>query len=112
MGLNRALGELQSHFTGRHRIVPTEKWMDTELGAQVWFLAQSSFGQAGAILPVHFNDDEILVQEYPDHPGIIFFFCKRVAGRERYFSVPIAFQAETLGDLKTAGKWDDPPKNN
>lgn len=112
MGFNRIMGELTDHFKGQHRIVPTAKWMDSELGAQVWLLAQKSFAQVGGILPIHFDDDEMLVQEYPDHPGIIFFFCKRIAGRERYFSVPITFSPGTLADLKASGRWEDPPPLN
>jgi|GEM_PF-5949568 len=85
--------------------VPLAKWADTNLWRQASDRARASFQAKGAMLPIVFNAQDVLVQEYPTRNTIAFLFCRRVAGEMLYVPVVLRLPPETVVELRLAGRW-------
>lgn len=107
--LNHMLGEPIGKL-GIGQVVPVSKWADTTLFDFACERAEQSFVRAGAILPIEFEEQEILVQEYPaaQPPAIAFLFTKKIAGKQKYHPCVINLTPEIVSELVTAGRWQRP----
>jgi hypothetical protein len=107
--LDRVNGEKGDHklLGFGHRVAPNAKWRDTEFFAHACKMAVESFRKTRKILPrlIKFDDDEWMVQEYPIQGAIVFFFQKRLAGRDFYFAAPFWLSKKVQAELATVGRW-------
>ena len=77
-GLDRMNGELIEDL-GRGWInVPIAKWADTWFWAEACAQAETAFRKAGCQITVTFDEQSVLVQEYPLAKKVAFIFHRRV----------------------------------
>lgn len=65
--LDKTQGELLQDLGPAYIVVPTSKWRDTPMYDQACDAARAAFAKSGALLPVVFDDSNIITQEYPRH---------------------------------------------
>lgn len=106
-GLDKENGEAIGEL-GVGMIVPVEKWADTTFFELACDRAEESFIKAGALQPIEFREDDILVQEYPGQDAIAFLFHRRVLGKSRYHPCVIKLSPDVIAELVTAGRWQRP----
>ena len=115
MPLNHEEGEV---LTGEglekamYRVVPLEKWKGHQLfeiaaGYAILAFAQST---GSPILDVGgwkagFQDDQVLVQEYPLHNRLAFIFTTSHAGENLYYPYIWTLPDETVSELINTNKW-------
>ena len=95
------IGDLGRHFL----IVPLAKWSDTPLWQDACRRAQHALVKKGALLPIVFDEQSVLIQEYPTQARILFLFARKVAGKWVYVPVVMALSDETIAWLKMSGRW-------
>lgn len=95
------IGELGRKFT----IAPLSKWADTPLWAEATKKATAAFIKRGALIPVVFDEQSVLIQEYPTQQRIVFLFARHVAGKPFYLPVVMALAPETISYLQMSGRW-------
>ncbi len=127
MPLNRETGEPLP--IGRSRPVPAAKYREltevrvpylyeegkqfksTREGLRPMYLdaitrAADAFKREGAMLPISFPEDAILVHEYPDAGLVEFVFAREVAGKELYVRIPpYPLHPSVIGWLKATNRW-------
>jgi len=69
--------------------------------------AAEAFAASGALRPVTFDDDHILVQEYPGTQQIAFIFARPVAGQPMHYPYIFTLSRQAIAELRTAGRWED-----
>lgn len=105
MALDKHKGEVIGSLGPGYRVVPFAKWMDTPLPKIAVERAIKSFMKKGALLPIRFQDDDVLVQEYPQDGRLAFVFQRVVRGRVLHAPIVFKFPPETIADLRLAGRW-------
>lgn len=80
-------------------------WKHTSLWDEACKDAARVFHIEGALLPVVFDDRQILVQEYPRDRKLVFIFCRPVAQRELFHIFTFDLPPEMIAELKVTGKW-------
>lgn len=103
--LNKERGEIIGDLGRGFRIVPNEKWRDTMLWTQAAKFAVAAFVKSGALLPIHFDDDHVLVQEYPIDSKIAFIFERKVAGKEMLYPYVFSLSPKAIAELRVSGRW-------
>lgn len=98
-------GELIGDLGRGFRVVPNAKWRDTLLWTQASENAIRAFCTSGALLPISFSDDDILVQEYPLRNQIAFIFERRVAGKEMIYPYVFTLSPNAVAELRNTGRW-------
>jgi hypothetical protein len=96
-------GELLGDLGSDYRVVPHEKWIDTNLFTEAGGRAAAAFVASGAIQPITF--EQILVQEYPDSGRVAFLFSRRISGKWHYAPVVLALAPHVIAELQMAGRW-------
>lgn len=101
-----------NHETGEHieglgigSVVPLSKWADTNLFEAAFEDAERAFIKSGAILPIAFDEREILVMEYPHQDRIVFLFCKHIAGTEKLYPAVIKLTPPLVAELVNMNRW-------
>ena len=70
--------------------------------------ARSAFLEQGALVPIVFSEDAILVQEYPSEGMVEFIFVRRIAGEEMFVRIPpYTLPPDLIGWLKATDRWRD-----
>lgn len=70
--------------------------------------ARSAFLEQGALVPIVFSEDAILVQEYPSEGMVEFIFARRIAGEEMFVRIPpYTLPPDLIGWLKATDRWRD-----
>lgn len=103
--LDRANGELIGNLGRQFQIVPLNKWADTPLWSQAVKSAIGAFEKKGALHPISFDEQHVLVQEYPTQGRIAFIFARKIAGQEHFLPVVMKLDERTIAELKMAGRW-------
>lgn len=103
--LNRVTGELIESLGPGHVVAPLSRWADTSLFEEAADRAAAVFHKAGAILPITWDEEDILVQEYPQLHKLAFIFARRIAGKARYHVAVIALPPSTVAELRMSGRW-------
>lgn len=106
-GLNREQGEYLEGLGGGHRVVSPDKWKHTPFWDIAHVQAVQEMQKAGALMPISFGEDGLLVQEYEhnDPPCLVFVFCRAIAGEPAYSIQKFEFSADMVGALRAAGLW-------
>lgn len=109
MGLNRELGEYMPEFGHQYRVVKTLKWSGSPFMETACQHAAGIFKASGALSPVRFFEDEILIQEYPVSRRLLFLFCKRVNGNDLYTHYVFDLSPAVIEQFRVSNMWDDMP---
>ncbi len=105
MGLNRVQGELIGDLGRGYVIAPTSNWSDTILFEQAAEHAFAAFRQSGSMSIKHFDEDEVLVQEYPQKRKLAFLFCRKIQGNVHYYPFVYDLPDEMIAELRNMGRW-------
>lgn len=112
MPLNHELGEPIDGLPSQFRVVPNTKWRETQMFEQAATIAAEAFFEKGALLPVTFDDREVVTQEFWTLPAIVFVFCKKIRGEEflsvRKYDIP----PDMMRELRANGLWEAKPPFN
>jgi hypothetical protein len=87
-------------------IAKTAKWTETPFFGQACEMAAKAFGSAGAMRPIRFYQDDVLVQEYPQLNKLEFVFLRDVAGKEMFYRYRFDLPEPLVAELVTAGRWE------
>lgn len=110
---DRVSGERIEGLGDTFRIVPVAKWADTPIWAEACRGARTRFRKA--LSPTgripEFDEDTVLVQEYPESDRICFIFAmwcrpyfKRYFGWQ-YWVFPVRLTAPLKAHLVLTGRW-------
>lgn len=58
-----------------------------------------------ARLPVDFEDQDVLIQEYDVQKKVVFIFCKKVSGEELIYPFTFDLADEVITELRMADRW-------
>ena len=105
MPLNKDAGEHIDGLPGAYRVVPNQKWRESKLFDQAAEEAAKIFAAQGALLPIGFDDDEVLSQEYPSSNQLAFLFVKNIRGQEHFYPYVYALPVEMVAELAAIGRW-------
>ncbi len=105
MPLNRQTGELIGDLGPHYQIAPLDRWASTPLYAQAEKHAAEAFFAAGALAPLYFRDDDVLVQEYPSQRKLAFLFQRKIAGKEHFYPYVFDLPDDMVAQLRAIGKW-------
>jgi hypothetical protein len=103
--LDRVNGEVIGTLGRNYVIDPLWKWTDTAMWSEATKRAVAAFLKKGAILPISFDEQSVLIQVYPDQGRIAFVFARNVAGAQCYVPVVIVLGPNEVAQLKMAGRW-------
>lgn len=107
MSLNRTDGEQIEGLEGPFRVVPARKWFETSLFDAAAGEAARKFRAAGWGLSISFDEDQVLVQEYPRTRQLAMIFQMRIRGQDTYYVHVFALPPEMIANLKASNLWDD-----
>lgn len=82
-----------------------EYWKHTSLWNEACRDAARVFHAEGALLPVTFDDRQVLIQEYPRLNKVAFIYCRQVAGKELFHVFAFDLPDDLIKELKVTGKW-------
>jgi len=105
MPLDKDRGELIDELGPHDAIAPIHKWFEAGLVQDAALQAAEAYAQAGAILPVTFREDDILIQEYHEQRKVVFLFQRMVGGQELYYQYTYDLPSTVVADLALTGKW-------
>lgn len=111
MAFDKTKGESIDGMPDDYVVVSVHKWRDTPLLPQAVEAAAEAFQQAGALLPVWIEEDDILVQEYPRTHQIAFLFQRRIRGEEHFYPYVYELPAEAIKELIVSGLWTTPTEH-
>lgn len=111
MPLNHNLGE-PIEGLGPFRVVPNAKWRETSMFEQAATIAAQAFMDKGALLPITFDEKEVLTQEFPGVNVLMFIFCKSIRGQDHFSVREFQLPDDMMRELKTLGKWEAMPPFN
>jgi len=104
-GLDHNNGERIEGLPERYVVAPADRWTDSPLFADAVKHAVDAFMQAGALRPIFFGADDILVQEYPDTRQVAFIFARKIAGKPYYYPFVYDLPDDMVAQLKAVGRW-------
>lgn len=102
---DRHKGERIEGLPERYVVAPNSRWTDSPMFADAAKHAAAAFAQSGALHPVFFSADDILVQEYPDTYQVAFIFARKIAGKPYFYPFVYDLPPEMVAWLKNAGRW-------
>jgi hypothetical protein len=111
MPLNHDLGEPIDGLGPVFRVVPNAKWRETSMFEQAATIAAEAFMDKGALLPITFDDREVLTQEHMPNV-LLFIFCKSIRGQEHFSVREFKMPDDMIRELKALGKWESSPPFN
>lgn len=94
MPLDHINGEKIGEITEQFRIAPVNKYRGQPVFDEAVEHAKAAFLKAGAMIPVHIPDRDILIQEYPASGLCIMIFERVIAGREHYATATFSLNGE------------------
>lgn len=103
--LDRHKGEVIGALGHGYRVVPLSNWMDTPFPNLACERAVKAFRRKGALEPIRFRDEDIVVQEYPAEGRLAFVFQRKVRGKLLFSTIVIKFPDETVRSLRLVGRW-------
>jgi hypothetical protein len=109
MALNHESGELIGDLGPGYKVVPVRKWMATTFFETAASAAAKAFCGSGSVMPakgMRFDQQQILVQEYPQQNKLAFVFHRKVANRDHFYPYIFEFSPDMVAELVTAGHWD------
>lgn len=104
MPLNRVAGE-PGDLGNDFRIRPASAWTDTSLFDVACSAAAEAFNASGALSPIRFSADDVMVQEYPTQDKLEFLFVRRIAGQEHFYRYVFDLPPAMVSDLVNSGRW-------
>lgn len=105
MPLDREHGEMIDDLGPHDAIAPLSKWYDCGLVQDAAQQAADVYAQAGAMIPVVFAEDDILIQEYHQQQKVVVLFQRKVRGEELYYQYTYDLPNDLVADLALTGKW-------
>lgn len=102
---NHHTGEIIQGMPERYVVAPSSRWTDSPLFADAAKHAAAAFAQSGALQPIFFSAEDILVQEYPDTCQVCFLFARKIAGKPHFYPFVFDLSPEMVAHLKTVGRW-------
>lgn len=105
MPLDRKNGEIVGDLGRDFQVAPLDRWAGTPLFAEASAHASRAFIQAGALLPIEYRDQDVLIQEYPRQHKIAFLFQRRIAGKEHFYPYVFDLPIKLVEHLRASGKW-------
>lgn len=111
MALDRKKGEIIEGLGSQFRIVPNGKWRETKLFEEAATRAAAAFLKSGAMWPITFDEDDVLIQEYPADRKIAVLFVKKIRGQEALYPWVWELPDAAVQELAALGKWDTSPIN-
>lgn len=106
MPLNTA-GEFIPELRAQYRVVPLSKWAETPHFQEAAQQAAIAFREAGAMLPIRIEEDDVVVQEYPALNKVVFLFQRRIAGKEKFVERTYDLSEPFVAALRAQGLWSD-----
>ena len=103
--MNRERGELIGNLGADYIVEPLERWVSTPMFLEAYKQAVAAMKAAGALLPIRFEPDDVLVQAYPKQWRVAFLFVKRVRFVPHYHPVVISLSEDLMKQLKQQGVW-------
>lgn len=111
MPLDKVKGEPIDGMPDDYIVVNISKWRNTPLMPQAAEAAADAFIAIGALLPVWFEEDDILVQEYPRSGQIAFLFQRRIRGETHYYPYVYELPKAAIKELVAEGLWTPPTEH-
>ena len=106
MSLNREKGEFLEGLGTDYVVAPNHRWIDTKLFKEAARHALEVFRESGSLaIRQHFDDDEILVQEYPKQRKLAFLFCRKIRNEPYYYTFTWDLPPEMIAELRMSGRW-------
>lgn len=106
MSFNREKGEFLAGLGTDYVIAPNGRWTDTPLYDEAARHALEVFRESGSLaIRQHFDDDEILVQEYPKSRKLAFLFCRKIRNEPYYYTFTWDLPPEMITELRMSGRW-------
>ena len=105
MPLDRVNGEQIEGLEGPYRVVPVEKWRFTPLFEAAAEAAADAFRKAGYPLLIGFQEDQILIQEYPRSRQLAMIFVMQIKSREMLYPYIFALPDDMVSSLSASGLW-------
>lgn len=106
MALNREKGEVLSGLGSEYVVAPNGRWTDTPFYDEAARHALEVFRESGSLaIRQHFDDDEILIQEYPRSRKLVFLFCRKIRGEPNYYIFTWDIPEAMIPELRMSGRW-------
>ncbi len=105
MSLDHINGEPNPEIIGVCRVMPTAPWNDTAFFNEACSAAAEAFTNAGACFPITFYQDDVLVQQYPDHHMLEFVFARDICGEEHHYRYGYSLTQPMVAELQVTGRW-------
>lgn len=102
---DKRTGELIGDLGANYRVVDNVKWRDSQLFEVAASRAAKAFWQSGALLPITFDDEEVLTQEYPHTGKLVMLFGKVIRGQKHFYPYIWEFTDAQVAELTALGKW-------
>ncbi len=112
MPLDHVKGEVIGDLGHVYRAAPNTKWREHQLFEEAATIAAETFHAMGALLPITFDDGEVLVQEYPRTNALVFVFCKSIARTEQIVVRKYDIPDDMMRELRAQGRWLPMPPFN
>jgi hypothetical protein len=106
MPLNREFGEEIEGMPADFVVSDISEWQQyDQLIKDAAKHAADVYVEAGAIMPVVFSADDILVQEYHSTGQVAFLFQRVVNGIEMFVPYVYDLPDDFIAELRTVGRW-------
>jgi len=111
MPLDKTKGEEIEGLGSAYVVAPLSKWIDTPLIEMAAQHAAEAYIKAGAMVPISFNEEDILIQEYYRDAKIAVVFQRRVRGEEMLYPYVFDLPHDLIAELVASGRWKSPTQN-
>lgn len=106
MALDKIKGEVLEGLGHKYEIAPNYKWRESQLFEEAAMAAAEAFMNSGALWPITFDEEEVLIQEYRESNQIAIIFSKNVRGTEQLYPFVWDLPADMVRELRAIGKWE------
>lgn len=108
---NRTKGERVGDLGDNYYVAEIEHWIMTPVFEAAIKNGVKQMLNRGAIMPVQFDIEDILIQVYPEDKKVAFVFARKI--NKVPYLAPCAFDLsdEIIAHLKQVGAWKDKVKN-
>lgn len=100
-------GEFIPELGNEFVVSEAAKWAQTPFLDEAAKHAATVFAGIGALHPIKFMSDDVLIQEYPSKGKLLFLFQCRILGTEHYCHYTYDIPPETAAQLSLMGMWGD-----
>jgi len=111
MPLDKTKGETIEGLGEDYLIAPLSKWIDTPLVEMAAQHAAEAYIKAGALSPISFDEEDILIQEYYREAKVAVVFQRRVRGEEMLYPYVFELPHNLIAELVATGRWKAPTQN-